>query len=145
MHKYRATILNKQPHGRLKFLDPSSFYTQTPPLNDRALRSCNKGQSSLGEPCRVYVERCLLRSTVVQQKLLPPLVSFFSASFSALTSLFLSSESNASSSFSYVEIVFQPWSDLFGDLDQPHSARKESFRFLELFQRSLGLQPSHLL
>ena len=36
MHKYGATILNlKQPHGRLKFLDPLSFYTPTPPLNHR--------------------------------------------------------------------------------------------------------------
>ena len=34
MHKYGATILNlKQPHGRLKFLDPLSFYTPTPPLS----------------------------------------------------------------------------------------------------------------
>ena len=33
MHKYGATILNlKQPHGRLKFLDPLSFYKPTPPL-----------------------------------------------------------------------------------------------------------------
>ena len=34
MYKYGSTIFNlKQPHGRLKILDPSSFYTATPALS----------------------------------------------------------------------------------------------------------------